>query len=339
MPIKPLVEIRVEHPFFASGLCAGARVVPQPASAARLRGLRLLARETGGGLVVLVELMADGKAIVPIPATSLRFDLLGLPRELAEATDLTGIAAGTVFTDAGTAKPMKASAPEARARETVVKPAGDTTIVLAGTPREGSAATAFRILQPADGVRVTAYEPASKSVRLDGPAGPVEFDYPVAPQTAPGTLAAIEIGIGPEMVAKAAAGKPRRLTIALKAAAARWCYHLVTDLPNPLADWRIAHPAADGPPANFAAGGVAEIAAPDAADPFGSELLQRSAPLRVLRFLSDAPVACSETRARRLALFAGDRQLFTALPNPPPTALRLVGGRPAFGEVLRFVTA
>jgi hypothetical protein len=58
----------------------------------------------------------------------------------------------------------------------------------------------------------------------------------------------------------------------------------------------------------------------------------------VLRFVSDDPVKCGEKRARRLAMFAGDRQLFAALPNPPPTNLRLIGGHQAFGEVLRFVT-
>jgi hypothetical protein len=338
MPIKPLVEIRVEHPFFASGLCAGARVVPEPASAARLRGLRLVAKEKPGALTVLAELSPEGRAAVPVPPLTLRFHLLGLPQDLAEVTDMTAIAPGTLFTDAGGSRPMKAAVPESRAMETVVKPAGPAAIVLAGRPLGEVTAAAFRVLDGADGVRITAYDADSNSVRMDGPGGTARLDYPVAPRSAPGTFAAIDIDIGPETVVKAAAGKPRRFTIALKAAAARWCYHLVTDLPNPVAEWRIAHPAADGLPVNFAAGGRAEIASPDAADPFGTALLERSAPLRVLRFLSDAPVACSEARARRLALFAGDRQLFTALPNPPPTSLRLVGGRPAFGEVLRFVT-
>jgi hypothetical protein len=334
-----LVEIRVGHPFYASGLCAGARVVPQATAAARLRGLRLLAKEAVGGLTLLADLSADGKAIVTIPPTTLRFDLLKLPGGLEAATDLGAIAAGAVFTDAGATKPMRPIVPEERMRETIAKPAGTVAVALAGAPLDATVATDIHVLRPADGVSVAGYAQASKRVTLDGPAAEVELDYPVAPRHSPDTLATIEIGIGPETVAKAAAGKPRRFTIALKAAAARWCYHLVTDLANPLAEWRITHPEADGPPANFGAAGLAEIAAPDAGDSFGSELLQRSAPLRVLRFVSDAPVACSEKPARRLALFAGDRQLFTALPNPPPTALRLVEGRPAFGEVLRFVTA
>lgn len=338
MPIKPLVDIRVEHPFFASGQCVGARVVPELGCAARLRGLRVVAKERPGGLTLLAELSPDGRATVAVSPLTLRFHLLSLPPSLAEVTDLTAIAPGTLFTDAGAAKPMKAVVPESRAIETVVKPDGPAAVVLAGRPLGEVTAAAFRVLGGADGIRVTAYNAASNRVRLDGQGGSVQLDYPVAPRSAPGTLAAIDIDIGPETVAKAAAGKPRRFTVALKAVAARWCYHLVTNLTNPVAEWRIAHPAADGPAVNFAAGGRAEIATPDAADPFGSALLEHSAPLRVLRFLSDAPVACSETRARRLALFAGDRQLFTALPNPPPTALRLVGGRPVFGEVLRFVT-
>jgi hypothetical protein len=94
-----------------------------------------------------------------------------------------------------------------------------------------------------------------------------------------------------------------------------------------------------GPAVAFGAAGRAEIAANTADDSFGADLATRSAPLRVLRFVSDAPVAASEAVARRIALFAGTQQLLPALPNPSPAALRMIGGTPAFGAVLRFVTA
>jgi hypothetical protein len=337
---KPLAEIRVEHPFYASGVCAGARIVPERASAARLRGLRLMAREAPGGLTLFAEFAGDGKTPVAIPSTTLAFSLLALPPELAAATDLTGIAPGTVFTDAGATKPMKPVVREARAGERLAKPDGTVKLVLGGRPLAGLAASAFKVVQSsAAGVSVSAYDPASNLVTLKGPAATVDLDYPVAPLAKAGVLAGIETTIGPQMVTQAAADKPRRFTVALKAAAAPWCYHLVTDLANPLGQWRIASAPADGVAVAFAGAGLSEIAAPDPADPFGSELQRRSAPLRVLRFVSNAAVPCSEQRARRLAMFAGDRELFNALPNPSPAQTRLLGGKVAFGEVLRFVTA
>lgn len=339
MPIKLLAEIRVEHPYYADGICAAAQVVPDPSTAARLRGLRLIVKQSVGGIRLLADLAKDGAALVPLPATDLRFHLLKLPAELEAATDLSAIGPGTVFTDAGPTKPMKAVRSDARSQELLAKAKGAIALVLAGRPVPQAKAADFRVVRPAQGVTVTGFDPAANIVRLDGPAAEVELEYPVPPRNVPGTLAAIDIGIGPDLAVQAAKDKPRTFRVPLKPAVARWCYHLVTDLDDPLAKWRITHPAADGPAVQFGSAGLKEIVKPEAEDPFGSHLLDRSAPLRVLRFISDDPVACSEKRARRLALFAGDRQLFAALPNPPPTNFRLVGGQPAFGEVLRFVTA
>ncbi|HET9398440.1 MAG TPA: hypothetical protein VFO45_06430 [Sphingomicrobium sp.] len=338
MSIKLLAEVRVDHPFYANGLCADARVMPDPATAARLLGLRVIAKEVVGGLKLFADFADDGTTPVPIPSTDLRFHLLKLPAELEAATDLSAMTPGTLFTDAGPSKPMKPVRGEVRGQESLAKPKGSVAMVLSGRPIEGAATADFHVAQPAQGITIKSFDAAGNKVLMEGPAANVLIDYPVAPPRIPGTLAAIKLRIGPETAVQAAKDKPRRFTVTLKPAAAHWCYHLVTDLADPLDDWRITHPAADGPPVTFGSGGLAEIAAPDADDPFGSQLLLRSAPLRVLRFVSEDPVACSEKRARRLALFAGGRQLFAALPNPPPTNVRLVGGRPAFGEVLRFVT-
>jgi hypothetical protein len=338
MSIKLLAEIRVEHPFYTNGLCSGARVIPDAQTAARLRGLRLIAKEVVGGLKLLADLAKDGTAVIPIPPTILRFHLLKLPAELEAATDLSATPPETLFTDAGSSKPMKPVRSEARTQEDLAKPTGAAALVLAGRPLPGATAADFNIVEPAQGMVIKDYEAASNKILLDGPEAKVVLDYPVAPRRVPGTLAAVEISIGPEMVVQAAKDKPRRFTVELKPAAARWCYHLVTDLTDPLAKWRISQAAADGPEVKFGSGALREVTKADAEDPFGSQLLNRSAPLRVLRFVSDDPVKCGEKRARRLAMFAGDRQLFAALPNPPPTNLRLIGGHPVFGEVLRFVT-
>lgn len=337
MPFKPLLELRVEHPFYEAGRGPGARLVPEPSTEGRLRGLRLLPRSAPGSLVLIGDFTDGGETRVPLPEASLLFRL-ELERELLLATDLSRLPPGSRFTDDGAGKPMKPGVPEARLAETIRKPAGAASLVLAGRPLAGTGASAFRVLDPA-GVSVTDFDEASRKVSLKGPQGAVTIDYPVAPPTPVAAIAWVEIAIGPAIAAKAAAGKPPSFRIVLEAAAAPWCYHLVTDLPNPLAEWRIDHPASDGPPAAFGAASVSEIAAADPADRFGSDLLMRSAPFRVLRFVSNSAVPCSETPARRMTLFAGDRQLFTALPNPSPAEVRLLNGKPAFGEVLRFVTA
>jgi len=336
MPFKPLLELKVEHPFFASGQCAAASIAPDVAAAARMRGLRLLPRASPGRLALLADFTDAGETRVAIPEATLRFDLFLEPWLLA-STDLGGVPPGTVFAAAGGSKPMKPTQPQARSAETLGKPAGKVARALSGRPRPGTKAADFGVAGPA-GASVTAFDERSGTVSLDGPQGPVTIDYPIAGPALPG-IAAIEVPVSAAAAAKAWAGNPPMFRVALQAAAAPWCYHLVTDLPNPLAEWRIEHPASDGPAAAFAASGRAEIAAPDPSDPYGSELLGRSAPLRVLRFVSDAAVPCSEARARRIALFAGDRQLLPALPNPSPAAVRLLKGKPAFGETLRFVTA
>jgi hypothetical protein len=336
MPFKPLLEIRVEHPFFESGLCTAAQVNPDAASSSRLRGLRLIARQLPGRLTLIADFTEAGETRVAIPDVTLAFSLK-LDRNLLSATDLAGLSPGTIFIDSGAGKPMKPVVRESRSGERLAKPAGTVTLALSGRPLPGSKAVDFHILDPA-GVTVKSYDGDGKRITLDGPAADIRLDYPISPPGASGALAGIEVAIGPAIAAKAAAGKPPAYAIALKAVSAPWCYHLVTDLPNPLAEWTITHAAADGPAADFGSGGIAEISAADPNDPFGSDLLRRSAPLRVLRFVSDTPVPCTEKRARRIALLAGDRQLFTALPNPSPDQIRLLKGKPAFGEVLRFVT-
>ncbi|HSI41599.1 MAG TPA: hypothetical protein VLA00_13730 [Xanthobacteraceae bacterium] len=340
MPIRPLLEIAVAHPFFASGLFAGARLVPDAATEARLRGLRLIAKRQGAALTLYAEFDAAGGLTIPLPpATRLRFDLLALPPDLAAATDLTAFAPGATFTDEGadTQETLRLTVPEARGQETLEKPEGAATLVLAGRPRLGAAGADFAILPPG-GVRVTAYDPAANRVTMEGPAARFVLDYPVAAPARPGVLAAIDIAIGPQTAVLAAAGTPRRCRVALAPVSARWCYHLVTDLPQPLADWRIAAGTGGGPKVSFGAGGRAEIAAVDPEDSFGTHLWRQAAPLRVLRFVSDAPAACSETVARRVSLFAGDMQLFAALPNPSPGQRRRIAGQEAFGEVLRIIT-
>lgn len=346
MPIRPLAEIVIEHAFFAAGTLANADLVPTVATQTRLRGLRLVTKRRGDGLTIYAEIDAEGDARIAIPAaTRLDFVLQALPASVALVTDDAPLTPGAVFTDDGIAAAARVMLalvhPAQRARETLAKPAGTATLVLSGRPKPGTAAAAFGVVAPAVGIRVTAFDPAANLVTVAGAAAAdVTIDYPVAPTRAPGVLAFVSVSIGAEVVALAANGAPRRFVVRLQPRAARWCYHLVTDLPNPIAEWRIARAAGSngGPAVGFSDAGRAELAAATADDPLGLNLLRRSAPLRVLRFVSDAPVVCSESVARGIGLFAKDRQLLAALPNPSPANVGRVAGQVTHGEVVRFVT-
>lgn len=341
MPIRPLVEIAVDHAYFATGHFAGAVIAPDSATVARLRGLRLFAKARPGGLGLFIDLGDDGKPRLAVPdKTPLRFDLMLPSVAITTATDLAAIGPGSVFTDNGVAadQPLKLIERQTRVKESLSKPAGAQALSLAGRPLSTAAVPDFTVLAPAAGVAVSGYDVASNQVSLTGPAGLVTIEYPVKPVARPGVLVPIEISIGADTVTQAANGKPRRVAVALKPATAQWVYHLITDLANPLSDWRIQTGNGGGPQVTFNTAGSAELGLGSTDDPFGVNLVRLSVPLRVLRFLSVAPVAASEVVARRVALFAGQHQLFPALPNPSPAELRMIGGKPAFGAVIRFVT-
>ncbi len=339
MPIRPLADIMVDHQYFASGSYAGAQVMPTAATAARLRGLRIVVKARPGGLRLFVDLGDDGKPRLAIPnATLLGFDLMALPPDLAAATDLAGVGPGTVFTSDGVAagQPLKPVPRQVRATENLAKSAGAQTLALGGRPLATATKADFTATPAA--VSVTGYDVASNLVALAGPAGPLLLTYPVRPPARTGVLASIEVTIGAATATQAAAGNPSRFAVALKPVAARWAYHLVTDLANPIADWRIAHGNGDGPAVSFGDAGRSELAADAADDPFGADLARSASPLRVLRFVSDAAVPASDAVARRIALFAGAQQVFPSLPNPTPAGTRMIAGQPVFGQLIRFVT-
>lgn len=349
MPIQPWLELSVSHAFFTNGLLAGARIEPDAATAAKLRGLRVVAKPKPGGLVLYGDLDEAGKPVVPVPAGSrLGFVLRSLPPEMVVATDLSAFERepGSVFTDeraaAGDPRPLRLTARETRGQEILIAPrAGRSTLVLSGRPRAGARTTEFRFEGSRAGVSIFRYEEAGRRVVIDGAreGETLELSYPAPPPRTPDALAPIEVGIGPDAIAEAAAGRPRRWVVALEPAAARWCYHVQTNLPDPVTAWKIVQGAGvnGGRSVRFDAGGRSELVEPVADDPTGAALKRRAPPLRVLRFLSNAPVACSETPVRGLELHAGTTRVFAALPNPAPGSLGRVGGQIVFSEVVRLV--
>jgi hypothetical protein len=154
----------------------------------------------------------------------------------------------------------------------------------------------------------------------------------------PFALAAVELTRA--QVAAAAAGKPRRCTVTLPVVTARWCYYLVTDLPNPLPEWSIGRGGGAKDPAPvFRDDGRLELTDSTEGDATGAMLRRQNPGLRVLRFLSDAPFAARQAVVRGLELHVGGTRLFGALPNPSPGAAVQIGKIAAFSQKLSVVTA
>lgn len=277
MPYRPLLELAITHPYLGGDGLPGTVVVPDPATAARLRGLRLVAKPMGRSFTVFGAFDAAGALpVTPGAPIALRFEIADPGAEIAAASDGAAVAAAPLYTDEG----VPAGAPQQ----------------LRATPR-----------------------PASDASR---------------------GFAAVTVRLTPADIAAAATGTPRRCVAALPVAAARWCYHFVTDLPAPLAQWRIARGGgAEGTAPTFRDAGRVELADPVGDDATGAELRRRNPGLRVLRFLSDAPFAARRAAVRGLELHVGDARLFAALPNPSPAAAVRIGDASAFNQILRVVTA
>jgi len=149
---------------------------------------------------------------------------------------------------------------------------------------------------------------------------------------------AIQIKLTPAQHAAALAGTVRRCTAALPVVSARWCFHLVTDFTNPIAEWQVLRAAgARGAAPDFTASGRSELTAADPNDPIGSALRAANPGCRVIRFLSDAAHPASDVPVPGLELRLGANRLLAALPAPSPAVVR-IGGGAAFAHTLRVVS-
>ena len=204
----------------------------------------------------------------------------------------------------------------------------------------------FAVEQPdaelASATDLVALGPASLYTDEGAPARAAQQLKPKARAEAddPRPFALVAVELTPADVAAAAEGAPRRCTAALPVVKARWCYHFISDLPNPLAEWRIArNGGTNGPAPAFGDSGRAELTDAARGDSTGAALRRQNPGLRVLRFLSDAPFAARRAAVRGLELHVGGSRLFAALPNPSPGATVQIGTKAAFSQTLRVVTA
>jgi hypothetical protein len=111
-------------------------------------------------------------------------------------------------------------------------------------------------------------------------------------------------------------GGPARFTLTFAARQARWAYYVVTDAVDgavELVDVEAASPLV------FSTGRDL-VAAPDPDDRQAALLAAQHQGARLLRFVTDAPVACAEEPRRRLELRLGGERLPLTIPNPELTS-------------------
>ena len=134
-------------------------------------------------------------------------------------------------------------------------------------------------------------------------------------------MAEVELALDATALQPPDAG-PRSFVISFAARAVRWCYYLVTDYTGDITTLTLV----DATPGNgarrveFAAGGPTDLSAsPDASDTVALDLAKQNPGRRVLRFLSKAAVACTQTPLRALELRLGDTRVIGSVPNPTPS--------------------
>lgn len=347
MLTAPLFDLKASHSFYGGGRCVDIDFAPTPATAARMRGHRLIAKATGDRVRLFAALDRDRRPFASFTApTPLTFVLSPRRRDFSLFTELGALATKAVplFTNAGLAAGeeviLRLGERRAQASETftVQRPAADETFVVAGSPRPETGVDDFVVTGAVS--QITAFDGRRKLLRVDSRAAAAgasfTVSYPIRPPRPPESLAEAEILIDEAFIAsRLAAEEAATFVVPFVAKALPWCFYLVTTLATPTAQLRIIDAASGPPSVLFADDGRRDLKAnPDADDRVAIELGKQYPGRRLVRFLSDGSVPCRAEPLRHLELHAATSRLFAALPNPPLTNFAPLPGGPAGDQML-----
>lgn len=335
MPSAPLFDVRVTHDYYADLRCEDFAIVPAAATEAAMTRLRLTYKSFADRIRIYAELNAAGQAIAAGAAPLLlNFALRPRGPGFAAITRLGELAEqpAPLFTNDGVAAanplPLRLTTRRARAAEGLVvsTPASTEPFVLAGMPLAGTAAADFIV---AGAGQVKSFGQTSKQITIDTSAiarGTVfQVSYPVRATTSRGALADIALTLDAPLLKPVA--KPQAFVVPFTSADTRWAYYVVTDFSGDLSTLTVVDAAPGGGPRalTFADAGRLELTTANAnKDPVATDLLGRYPGPRVMRLLSDAPVATRDTPLGSLELRLNNAALITHLPNPPPDRLALL---------------
>jgi hypothetical protein len=343
MLFAPILDLCVTHPYYDDGRSNDFTIEPTARTVSRLAGLKLFWKQRAGQLSVFAGLNGQGRPIIPLSsAETLGFVLRLRGRDFRSFTDLDSFDAlpAPLFTDGGTdggpdggtgsANPLALRLTTRTATRQVA-----STVMLPG-PGEGfllsdpplaRTGTADIGIEPAGAVgEVKSVDAAGKRVTIDtskaATGTPFTITYPVAPGRGRDVLAEVRLTIDDTLLRSSLeSGAPRVFQVPFAAAAARWCFYLVTDRADATDTFVIVEATPGDEPRRvvFSDAGRADLTRqPDAADQVATDLQRRNPGKRILRFLSDGRVACRKTTIKNLELQVGGSRLFASLPNPSP---------------------
>jgi hypothetical protein len=335
MLFAPILDLCVTHPYYDNGRSNDFTIEPTARTASRLAGLRLFWKQQGDHLSVFAGLDRQGQPILSLAsAETLDFVLRLRGRDFLSFTDFDGFAPlpAPLFTDAGAVSgdPLVLRLTTRTARRqlasTVQRPGPAEAFLLPESPLAMTGPADIGI-EPAGTVgAVMSLDVPAKRVTIDTSAAaagtPFDISYPVAPNRARDVLAEVRLSIDDTLLrGSLERGVPLVFQVPFTAAAAKWCYYLVTDRPDATDTFQIVELPSGGAPRRvvFSDAGKTDLTGqPDTADAVATDLQRRNPGKRVLRFLSDARVACRKAPVKNLELQVGGSRLFTSLPNPSP---------------------
>ena len=335
MPSAPLFDVRVTHDYYADLRCEDFAIVPAAGTESAMSRLRLTYKSFPDRIRIYAELNATGEVIAAGAAPlSLNFALRPRGPGFAAITRLSELAQqqAPVFTNDGVAAanplPLRLTSRRARAAESLVVSASASTepFVLAGIPLAGTSAADFVV---AGAGQVKSFTQNSKRITVDtstiAPGTVFQVSYPVRAATSRGALADIALTLDAPLLKPMAT--PQAFVVPFTSADTRWAYYVVTDFSGDLSTLTVVDAAPGGGPRaiTVADAGRLELTAANVNnDPVGADLLGRYPGQRVMRLLSNAPVATRDTPLGSLELRLTNAALITHLPNPPPDRLVLL---------------
>jgi hypothetical protein len=348
MPSAPLFDISVTHDYYANLRCEDFAIVPAATTEAAMARLRLTYKSLSDRIRIYAELNAGGDALAAGAAPlSLDFALRPRSSSYAAITKLRDLAEqpAPLFTNDGVAAtnplPLRLTSRRARTSETLIvsAPASTEPFVLAGTPLNGATAADFTVTGAGPVKSVAA---SSKRITVDtsamAPNTAFQVSYPVRAATSRGAIADIALILDAPLLKPMPT--PRAFVVPFTSADSRWAYYVVTDFSGDLSTLTVVDAAPGGAPRaiNVADAGRLELTAANVTgDAVGTDLLGRY-PTRVMRLLSDAPVATRDTPLGSLELRLTNAALISHLPNPPPDRLVLlqVEAPPSPRQMVRY---
>lgn len=335
MPSAPLFDVRVTHDYYADLRCEDFAIVPAAATESAMARLRLTYKSFADRIRIYAELNAAGQAIAAGAAPlSLNFALRPRGPGFAAITGLSELAQqpAPLFTNDGIAVanplPLRLTTRRARAAESLVvsTPASTESFVLAGMPLAGTSAADFVVVGAG---KVKSFARNSKQIAIDTSAvargALFQVSYPVRVETSRGALADIALTLDAPLLKPMV--KPQAFVVSFTSADTRWAYYVITDFSGDLSTLTVVDAAPGGDPhaITVADAGRLELTMANAnKDPVATDLLGRYPGRRVMRLLSDAPVATRDTPLGSLELRLNNAALIKHLPNPPSDRLALL---------------